>query len=178
MSLCLVLIKKLLIVSCTLSQMVLSSERVVPTRFHWGDSGLMKNEWEHWLAVLGALLWNMSSDWVIGKCLTVTQDSDQDTTAASDSTNSSSWVIGLELCSRAACQCCSGPKAAMVRSYPLTAWALLRHQNQVYKYGKVFHSATAQTADRRMRFNLFPRSSKWLISSKIFYHQTLSTLFL
>ena len=39
-----------------------------------------------------------SSDWVIRQCLSVTQDSDLDTTAASESTDSSAWVIGLEHC--------------------------------------------------------------------------------
>ena len=68
-----------------------SSDPVAPNRVHRGDSGLSKTLNE-------ALLWNfphlvkvchVSSDSVIKRCLTVTQDNDQDTTAASNSTDSS-----------------------------------------------------------------------------------------
>ena len=73
------------------SDTVESSDRVAPNRVHRGDSGLSKTLNE-------ALLWNfphlvkvchVSSDSVIKRCLTVTQDNDQDTTAASNSTDSS-----------------------------------------------------------------------------------------
>ena len=61
---------------------------------------------------------------------------------ASDSTDSSAWVIGLEQCQAVLKHCmpvlvtaehCSGPMPAVVRSYAGSAWALLRHRNQVYK---------------------------------------------
>ena len=39
-----------------------------------------------------------SSDLVIRQCLSVTQDIEPDITAASESTDSSAWVIGLEHC--------------------------------------------------------------------------------
>ena len=72
----------------------------------------------------------------------MTQDSDQDTTAASDSTDSSAWVIGLKHCKAVLKHCmqvlvtgkhCSGAMAAVVRSYAGSAQALLGHRNQVYK---------------------------------------------
>ena len=67
---------------------------------------------------------------------------DSDITAASDSTDSSAWVIGVEQCLTVLKHCMpvlvtakhySGPMAAVVRSYAGSARALLRHRNQVYK---------------------------------------------
>ena len=63
------------------------------------------SKWER--ALFGALFQNFphlvkvihkSSGWVIRQCLTMTQDSDQDTTAANDSTDSSARVLGLKQC--------------------------------------------------------------------------------
>ena len=77
-----------------------SSDRVTPNRVHRGDSGLSKTLDEALLRNFPLLVkfFHVSSDSVIRRCWTVTQDNDQDTTAASDSTDSSAWVIGLEQC--------------------------------------------------------------------------------
>ena len=70
----------------------------------------------------------------------MTQDSDQDTIAASDSTDSSAWAIGLEQCKAVLKNCmpvlitakhCSGRMTAVVQSYVGSARAQLSHRNQV-----------------------------------------------
>ena len=70
----------------------------------------------------------------------MTQDSDQDTIAATDSTDSSAWVIGLEQSKAVLKNCmpvlitakhCSSPMAAVVQSYVGSARAQLSHRNQV-----------------------------------------------
>ena len=71
--------------------------------------------------MLGALLRNFphllkvfhaSSDWVIRQCLAVAHASDQDTTEASDSRVTALTAVFESLLSN-----CSGPMAAVVRSY-------------------------------------------------------------
>ena len=73
------------------SDTVKSSEHVTPNRVHRGDSGLSKTLNEALLRNFPHLVkvFHVSSDSVIRRCLTVTQDNDQDTTAASESTDSS-----------------------------------------------------------------------------------------
>ena len=68
-----------------------SSDRVAPNRVHRGDSGLSNTLNEALLRNYPHLVkvFHVSSDSVIRRCLTLTQDNDQDTTAASDSTDSS-----------------------------------------------------------------------------------------
>ena len=72
----------------------------------------------------------------------MTQDSDQDTFTASDSTDydSSAWVIGLKQCKAVLKNCmpvlitakhCSGRMTAVVQSYVGSARAQLSHRNQV-----------------------------------------------
>ena len=68
-----------------------SSDRVAPNRVHRGDSGLSKTLVEALLRNFPHLVkvFHISSDSVKRRCLTVTQDNDKDTTAASDNTDSS-----------------------------------------------------------------------------------------
>ena len=128
----------------TLSHGVLSSDLVAQTRVQVGDLGLIIRQWIRTLAnspleVLHLVKdSNGCSNWIMRQCLTVTQDSDQDTTAAS---GSSAWVIWPEQCSAVTitvCKCWSlmstGPVLCAQRSSNAPPESILQMPNTLLNY--------------------------------------------